>query len=191
MNTAHSLKGEEMKISTRILISLLFSLGILGGAIISISYFNTLKTEQMFLEEYKKSAYAFYENELKTIMDIALQNSNAIYKAQKEKGVPDEKIKEAILDKFEELRFFDDKSGYIFVYEYNGVNVLVPTNKTLKGKNMLDMKDSNGKFFLKELIETAQKGGGIVKYEYPKVKDGKPFPKFAYSVSFAPYNWMM
>jgi len=124
-------------------------------------------------------------------MDITLQNSNAIYKAQKEKGVPDEKIKEAILDKFEELRFFDDKSGYIFVYEYSGVNVSLPTNKALQGKNLIDLKDSNGKFFLKELIETAQKGGGIVKYEFPKVKDGKPFPKFAYSVPFAPYNWML
>lgn len=191
MRTTHSLKGEEMKISTRILISLLLSLGILGGAIVSVSYFNTLKNEQMFLEEYKKSAYAFYENELKTIMDITLQNSSAIYKAQKEKGVPDEKIKEAILDKFEELRFFNDKSGYIFVYEYDGTNVLLPTNKTLKGTNMIGMKDSNGKFFLKELVETAQKGGGIVKYEFPKIKDGKPFPKFAYSVPFAPYNWML
>jgi len=54
MKTTHSFKGEEMKISTRILISLLFSLGILGGSIVSVSYLNTLKNEQMFLEEYKK-----------------------------------------------------------------------------------------------------------------------------------------
>ena len=67
MNTTHSLKGEEMKISTRILISLLFSLGILGGSIVSVSYLNTLKNEQMFLEEYKKSAYAFMKMNLKLL----------------------------------------------------------------------------------------------------------------------------
>jgi len=160
-----------MKISTRILIALVLSLTILGGAIITVSYINTLKNEQMFLEEYQKSAYALYENELKTIMDITVQTSMAIYKAQKAKGVSDEKIKEAIIDKFEELRFFDDKSGYIFVYESDGTCITVPTNKALTGKNLMGLKDSKGRFFLKELIETAQKGGGIVKYEFPKVKD--------------------
>lgn len=180
-----------MKISTRILITLVLSLAILGSTIIGISYVNTLKNEKMFLEEYQKSSYAFYENELKTIMSIAHQTSMAIYKTQKEKGIPDEKIKEAILDKFDELRFFDDKSGYIFVYEMDGTNVLLPTNKALKGKNMIDVKDSKGKFFLKELLEAAKKGGGIVGYEFPKVKDGQPFLKFSYSIPFTPYNWMM
>jgi methyl-accepting chemotaxis protein len=180
-----------MKISTRILISLVLSLAILGAAIVSVSYINTLKNEKMFLEEYQKSAYAFYENELKTIMDITLQNSIAIYKFQKSKGIPDEKIKEAILDKFEELRFFNDKSGYIFVYEYDGTNILLPTNKSLKGKNLIDMKDSKGRFFLKEMIDAAKQGGGIVKYEFPKVKDGQPFPKVAYAVPFEPYGWML
>lgn len=180
-----------MKISTRILISLTLALTILGGSIVTISYINTLKNEQMFLEEYQRSAYAFYENELKTIMDITLQTSMAIYKTQKAKGESDEKIKKAIVEKFEDLRFLDDKSGYIFVYEADGTCVTVPTNKALTGKNLIDIKDSKGRFFLKDLIETAQKGGGIVKYEFPKVKDGQPFPKFAYSVHFAPYNWMM
>ena len=42
-----------MKISTRILIALIVSLTILGGAIMAISYQNTLKNETMFLKEYK------------------------------------------------------------------------------------------------------------------------------------------
>ena len=180
-----------MKISTRILITLVLSLAIFGSTIIGISYVNTLKNEKMFLEEYQKSSYAFYENDLKTILSIAHQTSMAINKTQKEKGIPDEKIKEAILDKFDELRFFDDKSGYIFVYEMDGTNVLLPTNKALKGKNMIDVKDSKGKFFLKELLEAAKKGGGLVSYEFPKVKDGQPFLKFSYSMPFMPYNWMM
>ena len=124
-------------------------------------------------------------------MEITQETANSIYKAQKAKGVPDEKIKEAILEKFEELRFFNDKSGYIFIYEFNGDVVMVPTNKALTGKNLMDLKDSNGVFFIKELLATAKQGGGIVRYEFPKVKDGKPFPKFAYSVSFGPYSWVM
>ena len=180
-----------MKISTRILISLILSLIVLGACIIGVAYSNTKNNARMFIEEYEKSAYAFHENELKNIMDIMKQTAESIYKTQKAKGISDEKIQEAILDKFNDLRFFNDKSGYIFVYAYDGTNVLMPTNKALQGQNFMGLKDSNGVFLIKELIEAAKKGGGLVKYHFPKTKDGKPFPKFSYSLSFEPYNWMM
>ena len=180
-----------MKISTRILISLILSLIVLGACIIGVAYSNTKNNARMFIEEYEKSAYAFHENELKNIMDIMKQTAESIYKTQKAKGVSDEKIQEAILDKFNDLRFFNDKSGYIFVYAYDGTNVLMPTNKALQGQNFMGLKDSNGVFLIKELIEAAKKGGGLVKYHFPKTKDGKPFPKFSYALSFEPYNWMM
>ena len=180
-----------MKISTRILISLILSLIVLGACIIGVAYSNTKNNARMFIEEYEKSAYAFHENELKNIMDIMKQTAESIYKTQKAKGISDEKIQEAILDKFNDLRFFNDKSGYIFVYAYDGTNVLMPTNKALQGQNFMGLKDSNGVFLIKELIEAAKKGGGLVRYYFPKTKDGKPFPKFSYSLSFEPYNWMM
>ncbi|MEZ7934880.1 MAG: methyl-accepting chemotaxis protein, partial [Sulfurospirillum sp.] len=95
-----------MKISTRILISLILSLIVLGACIIGVAYSNTKNNARMFIEEYEKSAYAFHENELKNIMDIMKQTAESIYKTQKAKGISDEKIQEAILDKFNDLRFF-------------------------------------------------------------------------------------
>jgi len=180
-----------MKISTRILISLILSLLLLGGCLIGISYSNTKSNAETFVSDYEKSAYTFYENELKTIMEMMQHNANTIYKAEKAKGSSDETIKEAILAQLDELRFFNDKSGYVFIYENDGTNVLLPTNKSLQGKSLIGLKDSNGVFFVKELIAMAQKGGGLVKYFFPKVKDGQPFLKFAYSMPFEPYKWMM
>jgi len=180
-----------MKISTRILISLILSLIVLGACIIGVAYNNTKKNANMFIQEYEKSAYHFYENELKTIMEIMKQTADVIYKTEKAKGSTDEEIKKAILEKYDALRLFDDKSGYIFVYAYNGDNVLMPTNKALQGQNFMALKDVNGVFLIKDLIEAAKKGGGLVKYNFPKVKDGKPLPKFSYALSFEPYNWMI
>lgn len=180
-----------MKISTRILISLILSLIILGGCLIGVSYSNTNKNTEIFLAEYEKNSYTFYENELKTIMDITGDIADSIYKSQKEKGIPDDKIKEAILEKLDAMKFFNDNSGYIFVYEYDGTNVLMPNNKAVQGTNLIGLKDVNGVYLIKELIEKAKNGGGLVKYLFPKVKDGKPLPKFSYSISFGPYNWMM
>ena len=67
----------------------------------------------------------------------------------------------------------------------------MPTNKALQGQNFMALKDVNGVFLIKDLIEAAKKGGGLVKYNFPKVKDGKPLPKFSYALSFEPYNWMI
>ena len=184
-------KGKVVKISTRILISLIVSLVILGSSIIGISYYNTQKNTQLFFNEYQKSAYFFYESELRTVMEIINSTVNSIYQTQKAKGISDEKIKEAILEKLDILRFFDDKSGYIFVYNYDGTNILTPTNKTLQGKNMIDLKDANGLYMIKELIIKAKEGGGIVHYNFPKVAGGPALPKFSQSIGFAPYGWMI
>ena len=180
-----------MKISTRILISLILSLIVLGSCLMGIAYTNTKSNAKMFITDYETSAYNFYASELKTFMEIMQQSADTIYKAEKAKGTSDEKIKEAILSQLDALRFFDDKSGYIFIYEQDGTNVLLPTNKSLQGKNLSHLKDSNGVFFVKELIAMAQKGGGLVKYFFPKVKDGQPFLKYAYSVPFEPYKWTL
>lgn len=180
-----------MKISTRILLALVLSLLLLGGCIVGIAFSNTKDNADMFISEYEKNAYGFYENELKTIMEMMKQIATTIYQSGKVKGSSDEKIKAEIFSKFEELRFFDDKSGYVFIYESDGTNTLLPTNKALQGTNLLHLKDSNGVFFVKELLEVSKKGGGLVKYFFPKVKDTPPLLKFAYAVPFEPYHWMM
>lgn len=124
-------------------------------------------------------------------MEIVQQTASGIYRDQKEKGSSDEQIKKAILAKLDVLKFFNDKSGYIFVYTHEGTNILTPTNRALQGQNLMGLKDSNGVLLIKELIEVAKKGGGLVKYHFPKIKDGKPLPKFSYAISFEPYNWMI
>ncbi len=180
-----------MKISTRILISLILSLIVLGGSIIAISKNNAQNNTQMFITEYREDAYKGHEEQLAEMMDVIKQAMLEIYKEQKAKGESDEKIKEALLSKLNPIRFLADKSGYFFVYQYDGVNVLMPANKSLEGKNLIDLKDTNGVFIIKGLIEAAKKGGGLVKYDFPKVKDGKPLPKFSYALPFEPYNWMI
>jgi methyl-accepting chemotaxis protein len=180
-----------MKISTRILIALTLSLTLLGGCLIVVAYSKTQDNAEMFIGEYRDDSYKAHEDELKEIMDIAQQSAMAIYKAQKAKGLSDEEIKKDILNTFDGIRFLQDKSGYFFVYEQDGTNVLFPTNKSLEGKNLIGLKDSNGVLLIKELIEAAKKGGGLVKYEFPKQKDGKPLPKFSYAMHFEPYHWVI
>lgn len=68
---------------------------------------------------------------------------------------------------------FNDRKGafvkkdlYIFVVDHDGLTLSHGGNIKLVGKNMKELKDADGKFFIQEMIKTAQKGGGWVDYKW-------------------------
>ena len=63
---------------------------------------------------------------------------------------------------------FHDRDLYIFVYDMNGVNLTHGNNPKMVGKNLLEMKDREGKPLIREMIEVAKsKGKGWVDYKWP------------------------
>ncbi|MBZ0159795.1 MAG: cache domain-containing protein [bacterium] len=70
---------------------------------------------------------------------------------------------------------------YIFVNDMNGTVLLLPTEPELEGKNLIDMKDANGKLWMRAFIETAKtRGSGWVDYMWPKPGTDKPSKKISY-----------
>ena len=69
---------------------------------------------------------------------------------------------------------------YIFIIDMNGTMLMHPANPQLETKNVLDLKDENGKAFVREFIETAKKGSGWVDYMWPKPGEKKPAKKLSY-----------
>lgn len=63
---------------------------------------------------------------------------------------------------------FHDRDLYVFVYDANGINLAHGNNPKMVGKNLLEMKDHDGKFIVKSFIEVANsKGKGWVDYKWP------------------------
>jgi methyl-accepting chemotaxis protein len=70
---------------------------------------------------------------------------------------------------------------YIFIADMNGTLLMHPANPELETKNILELKDVNGKAFMREFIETAKtKGSGWVDYVWPKPGDKSPSQKLSY-----------
>ena len=71
---------------------------------------------------------------------------------------------------------------YVFVYDLNGTVLCNPGFPGYEGKNLMEMKDPNGKAFVHELIETAKsKGSGWVDYVLPKPGETVPSKKISYA----------
>ena len=72
---------------------------------------------------------------------------------------------------------------YLFIYDQNGLCKAIGYNsQPLVGTNRIELKDSDGKFFLREMINLAKtKGHGWVDYRYANpLHDNKIEPKTSY-----------
>jgi signal transduction histidine kinase len=88
------------------------------------------------------------------------------------KNNPDEaKVIEVIRKAIDSVRFYDDKSGYFYIYDENCVNIAHAMQKDLQGQDLTNYKDSKGKFVIKELADMAKKGGGFVEFYWRKPGD--------------------
>ncbi|MES2151294.1 MAG: cache domain-containing protein [Pseudomonadota bacterium] len=64
---------------------------------------------------------------------------------------------------------FHDRDLYIYVYDMKGVALAHGVNPKMVGKNLLDMRDGDGKYIVKGFIEAASSpaGHGWVEYKWP------------------------
>ena len=60
---------------------------------------------------------------------------------------------------------FHDRDLYLYAYDFNGVNIAHGMNSKMIGKNFLELKDTNGKPLIKEMIDIGKaKGSGTIEY---------------------------
>ncbi len=92
-------------------------------------------------------------------------------------------IRQEILTRIENITY--GQKGYFFVGNWDGITLAGPG----KGKNMLDVKDPNGVYIVKELISKAKKEGGFVNYVMPGIDGNAPLPKISYAEGIPDWQW--
>jgi cytochrome c len=86
------------------------------------------------------------------------------------KAVSDQSIKE-----------FHDRDLYPFIYDLNGVNVAHGARPALIGKNLIDLKDQDGVYLIREMVKIANgSGNGWVDYKWPNPLTNKIEDKTSY-----------
>jgi methyl-accepting chemotaxis protein len=69
---------------------------------------------------------------------------------------------------------------YYFVLDPQGVMLAHP-NPRLVNTNTLGLRDANGVYMIRELVEAGMRGGGYVAYDFPRAGGTEPFPKISYA----------
>ncbi|MFD2518476.1 cache domain-containing protein [Salinimicrobium flavum] len=73
------------------------------------------------------------------------------------------------------------KDTYIFVLDTTGVELVNPAFRNLEGRNLMDLKDTEGKFLVQEMFKAVEKdSAGWVEYMWPKPGDNLSTQKSTY-----------
>ncbi|MFZ0930201.1 MAG: cache domain-containing protein [Syntrophobacteraceae bacterium] len=77
---------------------------------------------------------------------------------------------------------------YAFVFDFDIICLAHPANPKLVGKNMADLKDAEGKSFMKAMATMAKAGGGWVDYKWTNPETKKIQDKSSYVTSIPGEN---
>lgn len=76
---------------------------------------------------------------------------------------------------------FHDRDLYPFIYDLSGVCVAHGARPALIGKNLIDIKDQDGKYLIRAMVDlTKGPGSGWVNYKWPNPITNKIEDKSAY-----------
>ena len=69
---------------------------------------------------------------------------------------------------------------YLFAIDRHGLMLAHGANRNLIGNNMIDFKDPDGKYFIREFIDVAEKGSGWVAYKWVNPVSRRTEDKYTY-----------
>jgi len=103
---------------------------------------------------------------------FAKAGAEATFKAVSDKSTPE----------------FHDRDLYVFIYDMNGICVAHGARPALIGKNLYDLKDQDGKYLIREMVEIAKTtGSGWFNYKWPNPINNKIEDKTSYVEKMGDY----
>ena len=90
------------------------------------------------------------------------------------------------------IRFLDGR-GYFFATRLDGIEILCATCAHLEGKNLIDLRDTQGAYVIRDMAALVRKEGeGFYHYTWSKPDaPGQEHRKIAYVKHFAPFDWFI
>ncbi|TCK60395.1 methyl-accepting chemotaxis protein [Seleniivibrio woodruffii] len=177
-----------MNLSIRYKIALMAVVPVLLTALFLtfFTYFQLKKIGETEIESFRQSMRQAKEQELKQYIDLALSSIKKVYDNS---SADDPEAKAQVAAILQELSYGSD--GYIFLNDDEGVVLANKAKPELVGQNLIGMKDKNGVYIFKELIDAAKKGGGYVSYQWFKASKNTEVEKLSYAVELKKWNWVL
>lgn len=180
------MKRLARSLKTKILLLSIIPLVVVTVAITLISLNQARQLSEQEIQTFEENLLRSKKQELQHYVGLAMASiAHIVADAE-----PDDKeVQAQVKAILHTLTYGDD--GYFFVYDMQGVNLVHPIQPELIGQNLYDLRDTNGKFVIRDLLQVAEDGGGFYRYVWRKPSKGGLEDKLSYAVTIPGLNWMV
>lgn len=174
--------GLQTKVLTLVLLPLL----LVTIALVSFDAYSRIQDTRTSLAEQRELLITERRNAVRDIVQMATTAIAPIYDAA---GANDAEAKAQAAEMLRAMRF--EGNNYVFVYEYDGTNIVLPFSPERQGTNLIDLQTPSGDYMIRDMIRIAQSGGGFYEYpwEYPGTSDVET--KQSYIDRLEKWGWMI
>ena len=151
------------------------------AALVAVQTRALARQEAALLEE---SMLAAKRTDLRHYVELAQTAIAHIYDSGRDDLLAREEVKRIL----NTMSFGED--GYFFAYDAAGTNLVHPRQPDLVGTNLIQATDPQGVAVIRELLNTAQSGGGFLRYIWNKPSTSQPADKLSYVVGLERWGWM-
>ncbi|MGB0681699.1 MAG: methyl-accepting chemotaxis protein [Magnetovibrionaceae bacterium] len=131
-----------------------------------------------------------YERETQHIVESAVGVIAGFQERAANGELSEEAAKEGAKTALASLRY--DGDNYIWINDLSGLMVMHGVKPSLNGKDVLGIKDPDGKTIFADFIDIVNKdGAGNLSYKWPLPGSDKPVEKTSYVQGFEPWGWVV
>ena len=123
-------------------------------------------------------------------VDTVISLMREVYESSLEGDLTKEEAQQQFLAYVKKLKY--SEHGYFWVLNTEGVMIMHPYNKSKLGQSLINVKDKDGKFYVRSIISIIQQNeNGFVSYYWSKPGEAELAKKLSYVALFKPWGWVV
>jgi HAMP domain-containing protein len=140
------------------------------------------------IQAYRDGALTRRQASLADIMDTLVATLDGIRRQVALGVLTEAQGRQQALDMIPTIRY--GSNDYVFTFDRE-MNAIAHPDPDIQGRNLIDLRDSEGKAFIREMQSVALSGGGYLDYQWIRLGQETPSPKVAYTVHYEPWDWIL
>ncbi|MCE3025398.1 methyl-accepting chemotaxis protein [Salinicola sp. DM10] len=176
-----------VSLQTKVLALVLIPLLLLSVLLITFNIFKTHQASDAALEAQRQRLIDDREQSVKYVVETAKSAIMPLVQHPPNGDVAAAKRQAEAL--IRGITFEGD--NYVFVYAYDGTNLVQPRRPQLEGSDMNQVRDAEGNHIFSHMLETARQGGGIYRYLWRNPATGADEHKYSYVEGIDAWGWVI
>lgn len=183
---ATPLPKRALGLQTKVLMLVLLPLLLVTVLLVGFKAYSSIQDSRDVVAQQRDQLINERRNAVRDIVQLA---TTAIAPIYEEAGANDEAAKRQVAELVRSMRFEDN--NYIFIYDYEGNNIVTAPAPEREGTNMIDAQTPDGTYLIREIIKVAQSGGGPYSYLWDYPGTDRIEPKHSFVDRLEKWDWLI